>query len=116
MLYLIHFDRKLHHAQHYIGFARDAKTFPRRIEHHRRGSGARLMAAVVAAGIDFQVVRVWDDGDRNEERRLKNRHNGPRLCPHCAARAAAAAKAGKRRAKPKVSKPKATRRPQRRAA
>ena len=113
MLYLICFDRPLKHARHYLGFSKSDKTLPKRIEHHRKGSGARLMAAVAAAGIDFRVVRTWDDGDRNEERRLKNRHNGPKLCPHCAARAAAA-KGRKRRAKPKVTK--AEPQPRRRAA
>lgn len=117
MLYLICFDRPLKHARHYLGFSRNDKTLPKRIEHHRKGSGARLMAAVVAAGIDFRVVRTWDDADRNEERRLKNRHKGPKLCPHCAARvAAAAAKGRKRRAKPKPVKPKAEPQPKRRAA
>ena len=30
----------------------------------------------------MHLVRVWE-GDRNFERRLKNRHNGPHLCPLC---------------------------------
>ena len=83
MVYLIHFDTPLHHASHYIGWTRDERTFPRRIEHHRKGSGARLMAAVSAAGIGFKVVRTWE-GDRAKEKSLKNFH-GPRLCPVCQA-------------------------------
>ena len=88
MVYLIHFDEpyprdKRASVQHYLGFALDKHTFKRRIEHHRKGSGARLMAAVSAAGIGFTVARTWPKGDRTEERRLKNRRNGPKLCPIC---------------------------------
>lgn len=83
MVYLLHFARRLHHAGHYVGWTRDAGTLPARIEHHRNGSGARLLAAVADAGIDFAVVRTWPDGDRTLERRLKNGKRGPRLCPVC---------------------------------
>jgi predicted GIY-YIG superfamily endonuclease len=85
MLYLIHFDRPYRHARHYLGYTRSKKTLPQRIEHHREGSGARLMAAVARAKIPFEVVRTWPDGDRSAERRLKNQKHGPRLCPVCGA-------------------------------
>ena len=86
-VYLLHFDRPLAHARHYVGWSAD---LPKRIEQHRRGlSGARLMAAVKDAGIGFRVARVWD-GDRAFERRIKNRHATPRLCPVCQASAGGA--------------------------
>ena len=85
MLYLLHFERPYHHARHYLGYSRDEKTLPKRIEHHANGTGSRLMAAVSAAGIGFAVVRTWADGDRNLERRLKDRKHGPKLCPLCRA-------------------------------
>jgi hypothetical protein len=34
------------------------------------------------AGIGVDLVRTWP-GDRSLERRLKRRHNSPRLCPLC---------------------------------
>jgi hypothetical protein len=34
-------------------------------------------------GIGFDVVRIWEDGDKNFERKLKNRKNSPKLCPIC---------------------------------
>ena len=88
MVYLIHFSEPYPRGnrtpiQHYLGFARDAQTFPRRLEHHRRGTGARLMAAVARAGLTFEVARTWDSGTRTDERKLKNRKNAPRLCPLC---------------------------------
>lgn len=89
MIYLIHFARPLHHARHYLGYATDVAALPARVERHAAGRGSKLMAAVAAAGIPFEVVRTWPDGTRDDERRLKNQNHGPRLCPICnAARAA----------------------------
>ena len=92
MVYLLHFARPYPRdarasVRHYIGFTQNGHTLGRRIDHHRAGSGARLMAAVSAAGIDFVVARTWPKADRNEERRLKNQKNAPRLCPMCRAAA-----------------------------
>lgn len=83
MVYLLHFHSPYRHARHYTGYARDAETFARRVEHHRKGSGARLMQVVTEAGIGFTVARVWDDGDRDKERRLKNSGGASRYCPIC---------------------------------
>ena len=93
MNYLLHFDApyprdRRGSVQHYIGFAKNARTLKLRIEHHRGGSGARLMAAVSAAGIGFVVARTWADGDRTHERTLKNRKNARKLCPVCRRKAA----------------------------
>lgn len=80
IVYLLHFDKPYYHAQHYLGYTRDLES---RIERHKGGNGSPLVAAVVNAGIDIVVARTWS-GDRNLERRLKNRHNTPRqLCPIC---------------------------------
>jgi hypothetical protein len=84
MVYLIHFETKLHHCQHYIGFCSD-KLFTYRIAHHLKGTGSRLMAAVNRAGIKWEVVRVWDWADGNFERKLKNRKNAKYICPVCRA-------------------------------
>lgn len=78
-VYLIHFERPYKHARHYIGWASDLEG---RLEHHRKGSGAVLMAVVTKAGIAWSVVQTWT-GDRNFERRLKNRKSSPRFCPAC---------------------------------
>jgi predicted GIY-YIG superfamily endonuclease len=78
-VYLLHFDRPYRHARHYVGWASDLDG---RLEHHRKGTGARLMAVIAAAGIGFVLARTWP-GDRTLERRIKNRHETPRLCPVC---------------------------------
>lgn len=83
MIYIIHFSSPLSHARHYLGFVEKAEGLDARIKKHANGSGAKLTAAASKAGIEFAVVRVWPDGDRTYERRLKNRKEGPVLCPVC---------------------------------
>ena len=79
-LYLIHFECKYEHAQHYIGLSNDVQ---RRMEEHRSGQGNPLMKAVTLAGITWKVVRTWHDADRMLEVQIKSRHNARRLCPIC---------------------------------
>lgn len=85
-VYLLHFEQPIspdHTAQHYLGYAK--RSLEARIEEHERGEGARLTQVAKERGIAFEVVRVWEGGDRQLERKLKNRHNAPRLCPICQA-------------------------------
>lgn len=81
MVYLIHFSEKLHHAQHYLGFVES--DLMQRIELHLNNRGAKLLAAVNNEGIRWQVVRVWLEGDRYFERKLKNQKKSRRYCPIC---------------------------------
>ncbi len=81
MVYLIHFQKKLYHAQHYIGFV--ATDLIERIELHKSNRGAKLLRAVNNEGIAWQVVRVWLDGDRGFERILKNYKKARLFCPIC---------------------------------
>jgi hypothetical protein len=90
-IYLLHFNepligqRRNAHAQrtqiarHYIGYTGDLAT---RIEQHRAGHGARLLAVLAEAGIGFTVAATWP-GDRTDERRLKRQHHAARFCPIC---------------------------------
>jgi hypothetical protein len=47
-----------------------------------RGKGAKITQAAHARGIPFVIARTWQ-GDRSFERKIKNRKEGPRLCPIC---------------------------------
>lgn len=86
-VYLIHFQRPFQHANHYLGFV-DTSGHPldeallTRMSYHRSGRGSRLLKAVTVAGIPWQIVRVWPDGTRTQERQLKGR-SSTRLCPTC---------------------------------
>lgn len=82
MVYLLHFDRPYRHARHYLGFTRNLDA---RLALHRSPNGSshhRLMQVIAGAGIGFVLARTWD-GDRDLERRLKRRKEGPKLCPIC---------------------------------
>lgn len=78
-VYLIHLDRKMSHAQHYLGFTVNVEG---RLYYHRANRGSRFLAAANAVGISYEVVRRWI-GDRTLERALKNRKNARLLCPVC---------------------------------
>jgi predicted GIY-YIG superfamily endonuclease len=79
-VYLIHFSSPYKHAKHYIGWA---SKLNKRIEHHKHGTGARLCAVVVNAGIELQLARVWEGKDKAFERKLKNQHKPQSFCPIC---------------------------------
>lgn len=79
-VYILHLDRPLKHARHYIGFAVDLE---RRIAHHRAGTGARFTQVLHEQGIGFTVARTWDGADKNFERRLKNCKHAADYCPLC---------------------------------
>jgi hypothetical protein len=82
-VYLLHFDQKLGHAQHYIGFAEHGGLF-RRLAQHESGNGkaSPLIRALIRDGGSFTLARSWI-GTRNDERKLKNRRNAAQLCPIC---------------------------------
>jgi hypothetical protein len=48
-------------------------------------SGSPLVRAAGAAGYKVPVGRTWPSVDRHFERRLKNRHEAPRMCQRCVA-------------------------------
>lgn len=82
-VYLIHFDQPLHHAQHYIG---KTKLLKKRIKHHKSGNGARILQVCNERGIQYDVVRIWEETKEaasNLERRLKNMKHAKEFCPIC---------------------------------
>lgn len=84
-VYLLHFDKSLHHAQHYCGWT--SNGVEARLGTHLSGRGAKLVKAAVEAGLQVVVARSWQYGNwqeaRQQERRLKNTHNLPSYCPVC---------------------------------
>jgi len=81
-VYLLHFERPLAHARHYVGVALDGDV-QRRLAEHLAGHGSPLVAAVVRAGIAVELV-LHVPGDRGLERRWHNTHgHGGALCPRC---------------------------------
>jgi predicted GIY-YIG superfamily endonuclease len=81
-VYLLHFDEPYRHARHYVGWATNVK---RRLAEHEAGRGARLLAVVKAAGIGWQLARLWP-GSRARERQIKRQGGHARHCPLCGVR------------------------------
>ena len=85
-VYLLHFERPLGdvsnphgQAQHYIGFTDDLDA---RLDAHRKGNGAAIMAAVSRAGIGWTLAQTCAGG-RDLEKQLKRRKKARCLCPLC---------------------------------
>lgn len=70
-------------ARHYLGFAANTVERVANYRKHRAYFHSRLMFAAVERQIDFVVARVWKQCDKRDERRLRDLHNNPRLCPIC---------------------------------
>lgn len=81
MIYLIHLERRYKHAGHYRGWTGGPLAY--RVGHHKRGTGANFLRVANDAGIRWAVVRVWKDGTRADERRMKQSHSATRDCPVC---------------------------------
>lgn len=83
-VYQLHFHQRLHHAGHYTGFTCNLAA---RLAMHQTGRGARLMKAVVKAGISFELGRLWKFSTWQEarewERHIKAQHNAIPSCPLC---------------------------------
>jgi len=79
-VYLIHFEEKLAHAGHYLG---KAENIEERLARHKKGNGARILKELKQKGIDFQIVRIWENVSPNFERKLKIAGHNNKLCPIC---------------------------------
>jgi predicted GIY-YIG superfamily endonuclease len=78
-VYLLHFSEPYKHARHYTGTSKNVQA---RLRQHAAGRGARLLAVVQAAGITWELARVWPGG-RARERQLKRQGGASRHCPLC---------------------------------
>jgi len=81
VVYLVHFSEPYRHARHYTGWTTDLES---RLAEHRAGRGARLLAVITQAGIDWTLARTWQ-GTRQRERQLKRQGGASRRCPICRA-------------------------------
>lgn len=86
MVYLICFSEPIgterHRARHYAGFAES--DVQARFAAHQAGRGARITQVAISRGVGLTLVRVWPDGDRKFERKLKD-GSLTELCPNCRA-------------------------------
>jgi len=93
VVYLLHFDKPHHHAQHYLGFSQQLET---RLGKHFSGNGTGLTRVIKEQANNHAVLaRTWPHPaglgpvpdsqlvDQCVEMVLKARAESPRLCPIC---------------------------------
>ncbi len=77
--YLIHFENKLHHAVHYLGWSSCLKQ---RLVAHFAGNSAKLIHAVSLKGIRFSVVRLWIGGESRAGAQIESAEERAALVPY----------------------------------
>lgn len=82
LVYLLHLDKPVAHARHYIGLTRPHQVHTRMLQ-HVGGRGARLLKIAASQGIGFTLVKSWAVTDPLQERQIKRRYRSKRLCPIC---------------------------------
>lgn len=82
-VYLLHFNKRLAHAQHYIGFVQSDDGLDKRLTDHLCGMGARIMEVCFERGIEWKTARIWFGADRKFERKLKRFKGAQKICPVC---------------------------------
>jgi predicted GIY-YIG superfamily endonuclease len=81
-VYVLHLDRPLEHARHYVGWASNLEA---RLAHHAAGTGARLLQVCRERGIGWKLAAAMP-GTRSDERRMKRNRWATRWCPECGLR------------------------------
>jgi predicted GIY-YIG superfamily endonuclease len=81
-VYLLHFETKYKHSQHYLGYGTDVH---RRVQAQLdcKRTAAKFVKVVHKAGIKIVLARLWLGATRTRERQIKNTHNLKSYCPIC---------------------------------
>lgn len=82
-LYILHFIAPLHHARHYTGSTRNLLQ---RLTAHANGHGSALCRHLHANGLQWELGGLYQgtaSAIREQERLIKDQHNGPRYCTLC---------------------------------
>lgn len=82
-IYVLHFDEKLSHAQHYVGCTDNLRP---RLQAHATGAGSRLCRELMRRGITWQLGGLFETSHRNMrklERSLKDQKHASRYCQLC---------------------------------
>lgn len=83
-LYILHFQIRYKHAQHYIGITNNVAE---RNKRHIAGDAARLTQILKENKINFTmyILAEFDDytDAHNHEKKLKRMGGGRRNCPYC---------------------------------
>ena len=83
-VYVIHFDKPLAHASHYIG---SSVNISERLAVHRAGRGSPMLKAATERGIKWSLSHVMFCDDerqaRHLEKKIKRHKHNRDYCPLC---------------------------------
>ena len=82
-IYVLHFDEKLSHAQHYVGCTDNLRG---RLNAHATGAGSRICRELMKRGIAWHLGGLYETSHRNMrklERGLKDQKHASRYCQLC---------------------------------
>jgi predicted GIY-YIG superfamily endonuclease len=90
-VYSIPFEPAFHHAKHYIGITK--QTLKNRLKKHNSGTGARITAGAIKAGIRLECINLLGTFPtafeaREAEKQIKkqlhhNKNWAHKICPVC---------------------------------
>lgn len=86
IVYMLHFERPVGRARHYVGSAQ-ASAFRARLKRHKAGTGAALTSEAVKRGIAMRVSNIWPAETRAREQEIKAAGKFSRHCVYCRAAA-----------------------------
>lgn len=82
VVYILHADKPLGRARHYIGITR-TNRLRQRMREHASGRGSAITRAMLMQGSTLYVARVIPIDDPYQERALKISGHHERKCPIC---------------------------------
>lgn len=84
-VYILHFKKKFHHCQHYVGWTKENSldAVKKRFGVHKAGNGSKLLRSVFKSGIKVEIATVFVNGNQKLERKIKNTKNVKKYCSFC---------------------------------
>ncbi len=82
-IYIIHFDTRLSHAEHYVG---STNTLEARLKAHAKGYGARITKELKTQRTNWRLSTLYharNQTHREIEARIKKQKNTPAFCKIC---------------------------------
>lgn len=82
-VYVLHFDKPLSHARHYVG---STQCLRQRLTNHAQGRGSRLTRELYKRGIGWRLAALYQsprEAMRRIERLCKDHHQAAHFCPDC---------------------------------
>lgn len=84
VVYMLHFEKPVGRARHYVGSA-EPHAFRARLRRHKAGTGAALTSEAVKRGIGMRVAHIWTADSRAREQEIKAAGKFSRHCVYCQA-------------------------------